>query len=48
MTIDVYTCFNLRVEADMYIRDYRCIGLVLTINIYTHARVEDNADMYVH
>ena len=51
MTIDVYRCISWRVEgtnADIYVRDHRCIGLVLTINIYTHAKVEDNADMYVH
>ena len=32
----------------MYVRDHRCIRLVLTIDIYTHARVEGNAGMYVH
>ena len=51
LTIDVYACNSWKVEgtiADMYVRDHRCIGLVLTIDIYTHARVEGNVGMYVH
>ena len=34
-------------NANMYVHDHRGIGLVLTKDIYTHARVEGNADMYV-
>ena len=49
LTIDVYAFNSWKVEgtiADMYVRDHRCIGLVLTIDIYTHAKVEGNAGMY--